>query len=104
VKIKDTSRNYFCLLLGLSLLLVGFCSGWEISRRLMISANGETQLSYLQARGDAPGPLRAKVLDSLRKFQDGYRKRDPSQLGSFMQSLFPADQDGEHGAAWHCRA
>jgi SnoaL-like domain len=93
VKIKGTSRDYSCFFVGVSLLLVGFGSGWETSRRLMISASGETQLSYLQARGNAPSPLRGEVLNSLREFQDGYRKRDPHQLNSFMQSLFPSDQD-----------
>jgi hypothetical protein len=63
------------------------------SRRFAISANAETQQSYLREKGDASGSVRAEVLVSLREFQDGYAKRDLLRLDEFMNRLFPRDQD-----------
>jgi hypothetical protein len=59
----------------------------------MISANADTQQSYLRDKGDASGSVRAEVLVSLREFQAGYAERDPERLDAFMGRLFPRDQD-----------
>jgi len=37
--------------------------------------------------------VRAEVLAALGVFQDGYIKRDPKKLDSFMDSLFPESDD-----------
>jgi hypothetical protein len=92
VNIRNSNRHYL-IVFGCCLLLVGFVVGWRASRRLTVSANTETQQSYLREKGDASSSIRAEVLTSLREFQDGYSKRDPQQLDVFMQRLFPKDQD-----------
>jgi len=40
------------------------------------------------SKGNAPDSIRAEVIAQLSKFQDGYSKRDTSQVESFMQSLY----------------
>jgi hypothetical protein len=40
-------------------------------------------------KGDAPALVRAEVLQALRRFEDGYVRRDPAQLEAFMHGLFP---------------
>jgi len=74
-------------------LLFGFVGGWVGSRRLGISNRGGQNQPRPSGGGDAPGDVRANVLQSLRDFQAGYSKRDPSQLGRFMSDLFPEDDD-----------
>lgn len=41
--------------------------------------------------GNAPDSIRIEVLRQLQKFQDGYTKRDASQVESFMQELYSKD-------------
>jgi hypothetical protein len=43
------------------------------------------------SKGNAPDSIRKEVLTQLHKFQDGYSKRDTSQLESFMSSLYSKD-------------
>jgi uncharacterized membrane protein len=43
------------------------------------------------SKGNAPDSIRKEVLVQLHKFQDGYSKRDTSQVESFMQSLYSND-------------
>lgn len=40
------------------------------------------------AKGNAPDSTRKEITGQLKKFQDGYSKRDISQVDSFMQSLY----------------
>jgi hypothetical protein len=40
------------------------------------------------SKGNTPDSTRNEVLKQLHKFQDGYSKRDTSQVESFMQSLY----------------
>ena len=40
------------------------------------------------SKGNAPDSIRMDVLVQLHKFQDGYYKRDSSQVESFMNSLY----------------
>ena len=44
--------------------------------------------SYLKEKGNAPEQTRIEIIEVLQKFQDGYTKRDTTQLESFMQELF----------------
>ena len=62
---------------------------------LRVAANGNTaeRTHSLAAAGDAPAPVQAGVRDALRLFQDGYIKRDPKHLDSFMSRLFQKDGD-----------
>jgi hypothetical protein len=38
--------------------------------------------------GNAPDSTRKEIIDQLNKFQDGYSKRDTSQVDAFMESLY----------------
>lgn len=38
--------------------------------------------------GNAPDSIRMEIIEQLRKFQEGYSKRDPEELEAFMQSLY----------------
>jgi hypothetical protein len=38
--------------------------------------------------GNAPDSTRKEIIDQLNKFQDGYSKRDTSQVNAFMESLY----------------
>jgi hypothetical protein len=81
------------IVLGCSLLLSGFVVGCLASRWIIVSPKPSTQRAYVREQGDAPGPVRTEVLESLREFQAGYSPRDPNQLDDFMKRLFPEDQD-----------
>ena len=63
------------------------------SRHLKTSASEQVRTGYLAQKGDAPSSVRTEVLAALRIFQNGYSARDPNQLDSFMQQLFPANDD-----------
>ena len=39
-------------------------------------------------KGNAPDSTRMEIIDQLNKFQDGYSKRDPKNIDTFMQSLY----------------
>ncbi|MFH0842756.1 MAG: nuclear transport factor 2 family protein [Bacteroidota bacterium] len=41
--------------------------------------------------GNASDSTRQEILSQLRKFQDGYSKRDPANIDAFMQSLYSMD-------------
>lgn len=40
------------------------------------------------SRGNAPDSVRRAIIKQLSKFQEGYSKRDPNNIDSFMQSLY----------------
>jgi len=40
------------------------------------------------SKGNAPDSTRMEIIDQLNKFQDGYYKRDPKNIDTFMQSLY----------------
>jgi hypothetical protein len=42
----------------------------------------------LYSKGNAPDSTRKEIIEQLRRFQDGYTKRDTSQVTSFMESLY----------------
>jgi hypothetical protein len=74
-------------------LLFGFAAGWVGSRRPGIWTRPDPDPPSLTGKGDASMSVRAGVAQALRDFQEGYGKRDPSQLSAFMQRLFPDDED-----------
>jgi hypothetical protein len=43
------------------------------------------------SKGNSPDSIRIEIIEQLRKFQDGYTKRDPKSIDSFMQSLYSKD-------------
>jgi hypothetical protein len=76
--------------IGLALATGGFLTGWHLSRRPIGFGH---PVHYLIYKGDAQEPVRAEVLASIRAFQSGYTKRNPAILPTFMEQLFPKDQD-----------
>jgi hypothetical protein len=44
--------------------------------------------SSVFSKGNAPDSIRNVIISQLNRFQDGYYKRDISQIDSFMQSLY----------------
>ena len=40
------------------------------------------------SKGNAPDSTRMEIIEQLNKFQDGYSKRDPKNIDTFMQSLY----------------
>jgi hypothetical protein len=40
------------------------------------------------SKGNAPDSTRVEIIEQLNKFQDGYSKRDPKNIDTFMQSLY----------------
>jgi hypothetical protein len=92
LKTRPGNRSAFAILV-LCALPVSFAVGWIASNRLTIAASAKAQQAYLEKRGDAPDAVRAGVLESLRAFQDGYTKRDPAQIDTFMKRVFRDDQD-----------
>jgi hypothetical protein len=68
-------------------------AGLVASRHAKTSVLEQTRARYLEQKGDAPPEVRAAVLKALQGFQDGYLARDPQRLDSFMQNLFPDNDD-----------
>ena len=85
-------RRALAVAVALLLLCGGFVAGWAASRRLGKTTYADLKSAYLAEPGDAPAEVRTEVLQALRAFQEGYLRRDPQQLASFMQRLFPQDQ------------
>ena len=80
--------------LAVALLMVGgFAFGFVSCLHLKSVASSDLRQQYLLQTGDAPAPVRAEVLVALRAFQEGYIRRDPKQLDSFMFRLFPESDD-----------
>ena len=48
----------------------------------------DSPTSYIYSKGNAPEEVRSEIIHQLNKFQDGYTKRDTSQLKVFMEELF----------------
>jgi len=83
---KDTVRILFrILLLFIILFLV---------TRLFKKAD-EKIISFpaksLYSKGNAPDSTRMEIIIQLKKFQDGYSKRDPKNIETFMKSLYSGE-------------
>lgn len=90
---RSTRVKIFSALAIALLVSGGFALGFVSSLHLKSIAPPELRHQYLLQTGDAPPSVRAEVLVSLRAFQEGYRKRDPRELDSFMHRLFEKDDD-----------
>lgn len=80
-------------LAGALLILGAFLFGFVSCLNLKSAVSAELRQQYLMPAGDAPLPVREGVLAALREFQEGYVKRDPKELNSFMNRLFPKSDD-----------
>jgi SnoaL-like protein len=85
------NRNRIMCALVIALVCVcgGFVLGFVSSLHLKSAAPSDLRHQYLLQAGDAPPSVRTGVLAALRVFQEGYLKRDPNAMDSFMYRLFP---------------
>lgn len=90
---ERTSRLLTVGILGAVLFAVGFAGGWSGARHVKI--DGALMHASLVANGpgDASSAVRAEVQKVLQQFQDGYTRRDPAELGKFMEEVFPRDKN-----------
>ncbi len=93
MKLKLNRKTLLFAVAAVLLLSGGFATGFISSLHLRSSPSNEARKLYLQDAGDAPPAVRAGVLTALRAFQDGYIKRDPKGLDSFMSRLFAKNDD-----------
>jgi hypothetical protein len=88
------TRKRILSVLAVALLLVGgFAFGFVSCLHLKSTTSSDLRHQYLLQTGDAPASVRAEVLTALRAFQEGYIRRDPRELDSFMYRLFPENDD-----------
>jgi hypothetical protein len=87
-------RKRILLVLVLVLFTGGaFSLGFVSCLHLKNVGSSDLRQRYLLQTGDAPAPVRADVIAALRAFQDGYVRRDPKDLDSFMHRVFPDNDD-----------
>jgi len=48
----------------------------------------EAKDDYIFSYGNASDSVRSEIVEQLHKFQDGYARRDTTQLEPFMEQLF----------------
>jgi ketosteroid isomerase-like protein len=88
------NRKTLLSVLTVVLLVLGaFTFGFVSSLHLKSSESAELGKQYLLPKGDAPPSVRGEVQATLRDFQEGYVKRDPQELDSFMNRLFSKADD-----------
>ena len=80
-------------LAGGLLMAGGFAFGFVACLHLKSFASDDLRRQYLLQHGDAPALVRAKVIVALKAFQDGYIRRDPKELDSFVHRLFPDNDE-----------
>ena len=75
------------ILLRIILLLIIFFLVTRIFKR--VDENKFlSPITAAYSKGNAPDSTRKEIINQLNKFQDGYSKRDISQVDNFMQSLY----------------
>ena len=75
------------ILLRIILLLIIFFLVTRIFKR--VDENKFlSPITAAYSKGNAPDSTRKEIISQLNKFQDGYSKRDISQVDNFMQSLY----------------
>lgn len=91
--VRLTRRGLIEAFVVLLLVSGSFLLGFAARPRLKQALRNDSHRQYLLQKGDAPPAVRQGVLESLRAFQDGYIKRNPKEMHSFMQRLFPENED-----------
>ena len=88
------TRKRILYALVIALFVLGaFTFGFVSSLHLKSAVSSDLRKQYLLQAGDTPLSVRAGVLAALTDFQEGYIKRDPKELDSFMNRLFPKNDD-----------
>ena len=83
-------KDILQILLRIILLLIVLFLVTRVFKR----ADEKIVLSPVKAsysKGNSPDSVRMEIIEQLRKFQDGYTKRDPNNIDTFMQSLYSKD-------------
>jgi hypothetical protein len=93
VKFRSTYRTALAVLAAVLLAYSFFILGFISSRHLKTAVQSDVRKAYLAQPGNATQADRAGVLAALREFQEGYVKRDPKELDSFMNHLFLKGDD-----------
>jgi hypothetical protein len=93
VRLRVNRKTCFSVLIVVLVLVCGFGAGFISCLHLKTAAPKEVRMAYLLHAGDAPASVRSGVLTALREFQDGYIKRDPNLLDTFMNGLIAKNDD-----------
>jgi SnoaL-like domain len=93
VRFGFNGRRLLTALTIVLLVLGAFIFGFVSSLHLKSFEPQDVRKQYLLPAGDAPAAIRAGVQAALREFQEGYVKRNPKELDSFMNRLFAKDDD-----------
>jgi len=93
VRFGLTRKSILSTLVIAALLFGSFTLGFVSSLHLKDAPSRELRQRHLMQTGDAPPAVRAGVLASLRAFQEGYVRRNPEELNSFMRRLFSESDD-----------
>ena len=93
VTVGLTRKRVLLALAAVLLMVGGFAFGFVSCLHLKSVTSSDLRHQYLLQTGDAPASVRAEVLVALRAFQEGYIRRDPKELDSFMYRLFPENDD-----------
>jgi hypothetical protein len=83
-------------LIPLSVLLIanaGFAMGFVACLHLKGARPSPLREQELVQSGNAPPVVRTAIVEKLHALQEGYARRDPKQVESLTQSLFPQDGD-----------
>ena len=83
-------KDILQILLRIILLLIVLFLVTRVFKR----ADEKIVLSPVKAsysKGNSPDFVRMEIIEQLRRFQEGYSKRDPNNIDTFMQSLYSKD-------------
>ena len=93
MSLRSILKWIFSVLVAVLLLSGGFAAGFVSNLQMKSAASSEVHKLYLRNAGDAPPEVRSGVITALKAFQDGYIKRDPKGIDSFMSHLFAKNED-----------
>jgi hypothetical protein len=82
------------MIIKILLRIILLCIILFLVTRILKRADESLVLSPVKSyysKGSAPDSTRREIIDQLKKFQDGYTKRDTGQVNSFMESLYPKE-------------
>ncbi len=86
---RDGKRRALLRWIGMVTLLgIGFLSGWLLNGRIGVSISGVEQAQGNSSQGNASSATREEILVALHALQDGYTKRDVAKIDAFMNELF----------------
>lgn len=91
--LRPTGKKIAFVIVAACVMLACFACGFLSCLHLKAAPSAAMRAQELTTPGDAAPAVRSGVLAALQGFQDGYVRRDPQAVDTFMTSLFPRDQD-----------